>query len=60
MKRDIEDQLAGRVVEQANTAKQICNAVDLFITDKRVEGISEDVLRKYTRELEPVRDFVPV
>lgn len=57
-KRNIEDQLAGHVAE-AETAKllDLAAAVDVFIQDKRVQGVSDGVLGKYVRELARLKDF---
>ena len=52
-KRDLEDQLAGRAKPDAATsAAEIRASVAVFIEDKRVQGISGDVVAKYVRELQ--------
>ena len=53
VKRDLEDQLTGRAVVSPDTpgTKNIRAAIELFITDKKVTGITEDVIGKYEREL---------
>lgn len=48
-KRELTDQLSGRVVEAAATAgRDIRSAVDVFIAEKRVEGLTPDLIKKYT------------
>ena len=49
VKREIEDQLAGRTAPStpANTAKAIGEAVALFIADKKVQGLTPDLIKKY-------------
>ncbi len=58
-KRDIEDQLAGRTPEvkpeQEHRDTQAC--IDLFLEDKKVQGVSASVLGKYTRELARLREY---
>ena len=58
-KRDIEDQLSGRAVTQIDTGggKNLRAAIDLFLADKRVQGITEDPIAKYTRELGRLEEF---
>lgn len=56
-KRDIEAQLAGRIPTTEEAGKPIADAVALFIQDKTVQGVSESVVRKYTRELKRLTDF---
>jgi integrase/recombinase XerD len=50
VKREIEDQLAGRTSPStpADTAKSIGEAVALFIADKKVQGLTPDLIKKYT------------
>jgi integrase/recombinase XerD len=58
-KREIEDQLAGRTPEpkpeQEHRALQDC--IDIFIRDKKNQGVTEKVIRKYTRELARLRTY---
>lgn len=58
-KRSIEDQLSGRTPEvkpeQEQRDTQAC--VDIFLQDKRNQGITEKVVGKYTRELARLREF---
>jgi integrase len=52
VKRDLEDQLTGRnVVSEVPGTKNIRAAIDVFLADKKVEGISTDLMRKYERGL---------
>ena len=53
VKRDIEDQLTGRADESVtqNDTKNLRTAIEVFLTDKRVQGVTEDVVAKYEREL---------
>lgn len=58
-KRALEDQLAGRTPEvkpeQEHRDTQAC--IDLFLQDKKNQGITEKVIGKYTRELARLREF---
>ncbi len=56
IKRDLEDQLAGRRSE-TKEEKTIAEAVEVFIADKRIQGVSAGVLGKYARELKRLRDY---
>ena len=48
-KRELADQLSGRLVEAIATAERdIRSAVDVFIAEKRVEGLTSDLIKKYT------------
>jgi integrase/recombinase XerD len=47
VKRDLEDQLAGRAVERTDTGRDIRSAVDLFVAAKEVEGLTVDLIGKY-------------
>jgi site-specific recombinase XerD len=53
-KRQLQDQLAGRTPETraADNVRAVSDAVDLFIKDKRVQGVTAGVVKKYTLELE--------
>jgi site-specific recombinase XerD len=59
VKRNLEGQLAGRTPAQQpdDNARILEEAVDLFIQDKTVQGLSASVLGKYTRELERLRAY---
>src|SRR5215471_1232715 len=58
-KREIEDQLSGRTAhvepEQEHRETQAC--IDIFLQDKRNQGITEKVISKYTRELARLREY---
>lgn len=58
-KREIEDQLSGRTPEvkpeQDHRATQTC--IDIFLQDKKVQGVTASVIGKYTRELARLRDY---
>ena len=57
-KREVEDQLAGRLPEKPTQAGQTLAAVvETFKTDKKNQGITADVLGKYARELDRLQDF---
>jgi integrase/recombinase XerD len=57
-KRRLEDQLAGRVPsEAANEARTLTDAIDVFKADKKNQGITDDVINKYARELDRLRIF---
>jgi site-specific recombinase XerD len=53
IKRQLQDQLAGRIAEprQEDNVRTITEAIDLFITDKKVQGVSSGVVSRYTSEL---------
>jgi len=58
-KRDIEDQLSGRASESKpeESAHGIQDAIDLFLQDKKNQGVTDKVVGKYTRELARLREF---
>src|ERR1039458_9354069 len=57
-KRDLEDQLSGRSRrENADGPKTIEQAVQVFLQDKKVQGVTAGVLGKYTRGLDRLGDF---
>ena len=58
-KRELEDQLSGRApaVPESSGARSLAGAVDLFLKDKKAQGVSVDVHGKYTRELARLRTF---
>jgi integrase len=57
-KRDLEDSLAGRVPAVENRgAVPIQSAVDLFIQDKKNQGVSTGVIKKYTLELSRLHEY---
>jgi integrase/recombinase XerD len=47
VKRELTDQLSGRVVETNNTGRDIRSAADVFIAAKEVEGLTPDLIGKY-------------
>ncbi len=58
-KREIEDQLAGRVPELTAEVSQrgIQDSIDIFLQDKTNQGVTAGVLGKYTRELARLREY---
>src|SRR3569833_3468543 len=59
IKRQFQDQLAGRTPETRpeDNTRTIQEAVKVFLEDKRVQGVTPNVLGKYTRELERLRVY---
>ena len=57
VKRRLEDQLAGRTPAPDPKGQGIKEAVDLFLIDKKVQGITDHVIGKYTRELARLQTF---
>lgn len=53
IKRQLQDELAGRIPEQRpeDNIRTVSEAVSLFITDKKVQGISDGVVSRYKSEL---------
>jgi hypothetical protein len=53
VRRDIEDQLPGEAAESVtqSVTKNIRTAIEVFVAEKRVQGVTEDVVAKYEREL---------
>jgi site-specific recombinase XerD len=58
-KRELEDQLAGRdpSPDRASNVHGIRESIDLFLTDKKVQGVTAGVIKKYTLELARLRDY---
>lgn len=56
-KRELEAQLSGRPVTTSDDAKPISSAVEVFKADKANQGITDDVLSKYSRELDRLQGF---
>jgi integrase/recombinase XerD len=57
-KRELTDQLRGRVVEAAATAERdIRSAADVFIAEKLVEGLTSDLVKKYRLWLDRLTSF---
>ena len=59
VKRQLQDQLAGRTPEARpeDNARTIQEAIDVFLKDKRVQGVTTGVLGKYSRELDRLREY---
>src|ERR1700691_3062666 len=57
LKRRLEDQLAGRVPSEPSAVRTLADSIELFKADKKNQGITEDVLGKYARELDRLRAF---
>jgi len=59
LKRKLEDQLAGRnsEVKAGDDARTVQNAIDVFLQDKKVQGVTASVMGKYTRELARLREY---
>jgi len=59
IKRQLQDQLAGRTIEARpeDNVRTVSEAVDLFIKDKNVQGITPGVIKKYTLELERLSQY---
>src|SRR5258706_10875308 len=59
VKRDLEDQLAGRVSVAAvpDKPKTVSEAVNLFLTDKKAQGVGTDVLYRYRHQLDRLIEF---
>jgi site-specific recombinase XerD len=55
-KRELEDQLSGRAATETG-ARFIADAVDIFLKDKRIQGVTAGVLKKYDLELRRLREF---
>jgi integrase/recombinase XerD len=53
IKRQLQDQLAGRTPETRpeDNVHPVSEAVDLFVTDKKVQGVSGGVVSRYKSEL---------
>jgi integrase/recombinase XerD len=56
-KRNLEDQIAGRTPEQRTEGHGLQESIDVFLQDKKVQGVTPGVLGKYTRELDRLRSF---
>lgn len=57
VKRDLKDQFEGRKPDTAAKDKPIEEAITVFLKDKVTEGLSDDVVKKYTRLLSRLRTF---
>ncbi len=57
-KRELEAQLTGQPTPAQNTApRTLADAVEIFMADKKSQGVTADVLGRYERELARLRDF---
>jgi integrase/recombinase XerD len=58
-KREIEDQLAGRVpeVKAVEAQRTVQASIDVFLKDKEVQGVTASVMGKYKRELDRLREY---
>ncbi len=59
VKRELDDQLSGRVPEAKpeDNRRDIQGCIDLFLKDKRLQGIQGDALEKYTRDTARLRKY---
>ena len=48
VKRDLEDQFAGRISAKDESAQSLADAVDVFLKDKQNQSVAKNVLGKYT------------
>jgi len=57
-KRNLEDQLAGRTptVQTTEAQRGLQESIDIFLQDKKNQGVTEAVIGKYTRELARLRE----
>lgn len=57
-KRELEAQLTGQRTSAQNVApRTLADAIEIFMTDKKTQGITAGVLGRYERELARLRDF---
>jgi len=58
-KRELEDQLSGRVpvTKPEDDRRMLLDCIDLFLKDKRLQGIQGDALEKYTRDTARLRKY---
>jgi site-specific recombinase XerD len=59
VKREIEDQLSGRLTETKpeDSVRGLHESIGVFVEDKKVQGVTPGVLGKYTRELDRLRVY---
>ncbi len=58
LKRQLEDQFKGKVPEASPAeTRDIRSCVRTFITNKKVEGVSDGVISKHTRELDRLIEY---
>jgi hypothetical protein len=61
IKHRLEDELAGRVPSNPRPdVRTLPECVDLFISDKKNQGVTADVIDKYTRELDRLKRFAEI
>lgn len=56
-KRALEDQFAGAATATGPTDRSIAAAIEVFLQDKRVQGVASDTVATYERELARLRDY---
>jgi integrase/recombinase XerD len=59
-KRNLEAQLSGKAPasgELLTDAQSLTDAIEVFLQDKRNQGVTDKVMGKYTRELARLREF---
>ena len=57
-KREVEDQLAGRVVAPASEKpRDVPGCISVFIQDKKVQGVTEGVIQKYEHFLRRLQTY---
>jgi len=59
IKRQLQDQLAGRPIEHhpESEHRSLLDCIDLFIQDKKVQGVKGDRIGRYTRELDRLQKY---
>jgi hypothetical protein len=57
VKRDLEDQLAGRSPAKTVKPRTIAEGIDLFVQDKQIQGLTPDLIKKYELWLDRLRDY---
>ena len=56
LRRNLEDQFAGKHADKIDV-NALSKCIDVFITDKRVQGLSAGGIGKYARELARLKDY---
>lgn len=57
VKRDLEDQFSGKVDQSKTEVKSVEDAVNLYLTKKKIEKVSDGVLKTYRRQLDRLKVF---
>lgn len=57
LKRNLEDQLSGRVVEKPVPVQTVAGAIEVYLRGKKIEGIVAATLCKYVLELDRLRRY---